>query len=131
MPERKTHLPTLTRRDLWRVGTVSIVGHSLAPLMNQPLNASAAARVEPRGGAECIIFLNLVGSPSQMDTFDVKEGKWTPSDLDIRNTTLGFRWPYGLLPRLNEQLDDLVVVRSMAAWETLHNLAQYYQQVGH
>jgi hypothetical protein len=66
-----------------------------------------------------------------MDTFDVKEGKWTPADLAIRTTKQGFRWPYGLLPKLAGQLEDVLLVRSMAAWETLHNLAQFYQQVGH
>ncbi len=129
--ETKTDLPTLTRRDLWRVGAISIVGRSLLPLVSQPAHAATTTQVTPRGGADCVIFLNLVGSPSQMDTFDVKEGKWTPSDLDIRTTKQGFRWPYGLLPRLGDQLDTLLPVRSMAAWETLHNLAQYYQQVGH
>src|SRR5882724_700404 len=131
MFEKKTHLPMLTRRDFWRVGAVSIVGRSLLPLYKPPLYARAESRVQPRGGAKCVIFLNLVGSPSQMDTFDVKEGRWTPADLDIRTTRQGFRWPYGLLPRLGDQLDTLLPVRSMAAWETLHNLAQYYQQVGH
>src|SRR6266481_5499412 len=111
--ETKTDLPTLTRRELWRVGAVSIVGRSLLPLASPPAQAATTTQITPRGGADCVIFLNLVGSPSQMDTFDVKEGKWTPSDLDIRNTKLGFRWPYGLLPRLSERLDDLVVVRSM------------------
>ena len=131
MSEHKMHLPVLTRRDFWRVGGVSIVGRALLPMVQQRLNAAATERVQPRETAECVVFLNLVGSPSQMDTFDVKEAKWTPADLDIRTTKQGFRWPYGLLPRLGEQLDDLLVVRSMAAWETLHNLAQYYQQVGH
>lgn len=125
------HLPVLTRRDFWRVGAVSVVGRALLPMWEQRLNAAATERVQPRGTAECVIFLNLVGSPSQMDTFDVKEAEWTPADLDIRTTKQGFRWPHGLLPRLGEQLDDLLVVRSMAAWETLHNLAQFYQQVGH
>src|SRR5260370_33181989 len=127
----RTHLPAWTRRDLWHVGAVSIVGRSLLPLVSQPAHAATTTHVTPRGGADCVIFLNLVGSPSQMDTLDVKEGKWTPSDLDIRTTKQGVRWPYWLLPLLGDQLDTLLPVRSMAAWETLHNLAQYYQQVGH
>ncbi len=125
-----TPFPRLSRREFCRVGSVSVVGGSLLPLAGN-LNASSDAKVEPRGGADCVICLNLVGGPSQMDTFDVKELKPTPDDLDIRTTHLGYRWPYGLLPKLAEVLDDILVVRSMAAWETLHNLAQYYLQVGH
>lgn len=122
--------PRLSRREFCRVGSVSVVGGSLLPMAGN-LNASSDQRVEPRGGADCVICLNLVGGPSQMDTFDVKDLKPTPEDLDIRTTHLGYRWPYGLLPGLGTMLDDVLVVRSMAAWETLHNLAQYYLQVGH
>lgn len=122
--------PRLSRREFCRVGSVSVVGGSLLPMAGN-LNASSDQSVEPRGGADCVICLNLVGGPSQMDTFDVKELKPTPQDLDIRTTHLGYRWPYGLLPGLATILDDILVVRSMAAWETLHNLAQYYLQVGH
>ncbi len=131
MSEYKTNFPTLTRRDLWRVGAVSVVGRALLPLVGTGLNAATDDKVKTRGSADCVIFLNLVGSPSQMDTFDVKEGSWTPENLDVRTTKLGYKWPYGLLPKMAESLDDVVLVRSMAAWETLHNLAQYYQQVGH
>ncbi|MEX2263174.1 MAG: DUF1501 domain-containing protein [Bryobacteraceae bacterium] len=130
MQEIGSDLPLLTRRDFWRVGAVSITGGTLLPMAGR-LNAAATSRVEPRGGAECIVFLNLVGGPSQMDTFDVKEYKFTPQDLDIQTLKLGYRWPFGLLPKTAGVLEDVVVARSMAAWETLHNLAQYYLQVGH
>ena len=130
MPESASDLPMLTRRDFWRVGAVSVTGAALAPLAG-PLRAAAGARVEPRGGAECVIFLNLVGGPSQMDTFDVKEYKFTPQDLDIRTLPLGYRWPFGLLPKTAGVLEDVAIVRSMAAWESVHNLAQYGLQVGH
>ena len=113
--------PRLSRREFCRVGSVSVVGGSLLPMAGN-LNASSDQSVEPRGGADCVICLNLVGGPSQMDTFDVKDLKPTPEDLDIRTTHLGYRWPYGLLPGLGTMLDDVLVVRSMAAWETLHNL---------
>jgi len=134
MSDSKTYLPVLTRRDLWKVGAVSIVGRALLPLVGTGLNAQTdytSEKVRPRGTADTVIFLNLVGSPSQMDTFDLKEGKWTPPDLDVRTVKQGIKWPYGLLPKLSESLDDAVIIRSMAAWETLHNLAQFYQQVGH
>ena len=134
MPEpnslQSTPFPRLARRQFCRIGALSVVYGCLRPLAG-PLRASADSSVEPRGGADCVIFLNLVGGPSQMDTFDVKELAPTPEDLDIRTTHLGYQWPYGLLPGLGEMLDDVLVVRSMAAWETLHNLGQYYVQVGH
>ena len=78
-----------------------------------------------------MIFVNLLGGPSQMDTFDVKEGKWGPGYRDIRTTKQGYQFPYGLMPKLVDCLDDLVMVRSMEAWETIHSRGQYYLQTGH
>lgn len=123
-------LPILTRRHLLRFGSLTIGGGFLCPF-KQKLGAASGERIQPRGSADVVIFINLVGSPAQMDTFDAKELKSSPADLDIRKTPFGFLWPYGLLPKTAEVLGDVVVMRSMSAWETLHNLAQYYLQVGH
>lgn len=125
-----TLFPILTRRRLLQAGAVTVTGGALAPLAG-PLKAAAREKVTPRASADCVIFLNLVGGPSQMDTFDYKDYRFTPQDLDARTHKLGIKWPYGLLGRTAEVLDDVAVVRSMAAWETFHNLAQYYLQVGH
>ncbi len=126
----ETHFPTLTRRQLFQAGAVTVIGGALAPLA-RPLDAASDGRADVRGGAECVVVVNLVGGPSQMDTFDVKEYPTTPEDLDVRATPLGVRWPYGLLPKTAEVLGELCVVRSMGAWETFHNLAQYNMQTGH
>src|SRR5947208_2518872 len=112
-----------TRRTLLRVGAVTL-SSSIMPFSGK-LRAATEEKVDPRGTADCVIFVNLVGGPSQMDTFDVKEFKSTPPDLDIRTAPTGCRWPYGLLPKTAESLGDLVLVRSMAVWDTLHNLGQY------
>jgi len=125
-----TEFPTLSRRRLFQLGAVTVTGGYLN-LIAHPLRAATEEKVTPRGGADCVVVLNLVGGPSQMDTFDVKEYPFTPPDLDIRTHKLGFKWPYGLLGKTAESLDDILIVRSMAAWETFHNLAQYYMQVGH
>jgi hypothetical protein len=89
------------------------------------------AEVKPRGTAEFCIFINLSGGATHVDTFDIKEGKWTPGDFDIRTVKPGIRMPYGLFPQLSEKLDRLVLVRSLQAWETEHIRGQYYLQVAH
>ncbi len=122
--------PTLTRRKFFQYGAVSVTGGALTPLA-QPVRAAATSKVTPRGSADCVIFLNLVGGPSQMDTFDYKQYRFTPEDLDPRPHKLGITWPHGLLPRTADILEDAVLTRSMGAWETLHNLGQFYLQVGH
>jgi len=130
MPEYKTYAPQLSRRQLFQVGSVAVSGFFLEPLV-RPLNVTAKERVQPRGTAECCIFLNLAGGASQVDTFDVKEGRWTPPDFDIRTIQPGIRLPYALFPLLSQKLGKLVLVRSMQAWENEHIRAQYYLQAAH
>jgi hypothetical protein len=122
--------PMLSRRRLLQVGAVTLSGSPLA-FFPPNLRAYSEERVQPRGSADCVVFVNLVGGPSQMDTFDLRETKSTPQDLDVRSAPNGVRWPYGLLPKTAALLNDMVLARSMAAWDTLHNFGQYYQQVGH
>ncbi|HTM51195.1 MAG TPA: DUF1501 domain-containing protein [Bryobacteraceae bacterium] len=125
-----TLIPKLTRREAFRLGALTVSGYGLAPML-APRNVRAASGAKVRGSADAVIFLNLLGGPSQMDTFDVKEGKWALESRDVRTTKQGYQFPYGLMPKLVDRLDDLVVVRSMEAWETIHSRGQYYLQTGH
>src|SRR5437762_8193904 len=107
-----TDLPLLTRRRFWQASAVTITGGTLLPFA--PVRAAATGKAQPRGAADCVIFLNLVGGPSQMDTYDVKEYGFTPPDLKIGPHKIGVKWSYGLLPRTAEVLEDVVIARSMA-----------------
>ena len=124
------NFPVLTRRQLMQVGAVALSGFELLrPL--RPLNLAAEEKVQARGTAECCIFVFLQGGASHLDTFDVKEGRWTPPDFDIRTLTPDIRLPVGLFPKLAQKLDRLAIVRSMEAWETVHQRATYYLHVVH
>ena len=68
-----TDIPRLTRREAFRLGALTVSGFRLLPFVAG--NVQAAGTANPRASADCVIFLNLQGGPSQMDTFDVKEGK--------------------------------------------------------
>ncbi len=123
-------LPQLRRRDLLHLGALSIAGYEMADAF-QPHNVHAQSRTKVRGSADAVIFLNLQGGPSPMDMFDVKFGKWAPENRDVRSTKYGYQFPYGLMPKLTEQLGEIAVVRSGQAWETVHSRGQYYLQTGH
>ncbi len=125
-----TSIPTLTRRQWLRIGPVAFSGFELLPML-RPLNAAVKGRVHPRGGAEYCLFVFLQGGASQLDTFDVKEGRWTPPDFAIRKLTPEINWPAGLFPKLAAQLPRLALVRSMETWETEHTRATYYMHVAH
>src|ERR1700730_10387835 len=110
-----THIPKLTRREAFRIGALTVTGWGLAPML-APHNLKASGGIKPRGSADTVIFVTLWGGPSQMDTFDVKEGKWALESRDVRITKQGYQFPYGLMPKLPDCLDDIAIVRSMAAW---------------
>jgi hypothetical protein len=130
MSQRPTYSPQLTRRQLFQIGAVAVSGFYLKPVA-QPINVFAKEKVRPQGTAECCIFINLSGGASHVDTFDIKEGRWTPPDFDIRTVKPGIQLPYGLFPMLSQKLQHLVFVRSMQAWENEHIRAQYYLQSAH
>jgi len=119
----------LTRRALLRVGGINVVGGFLGAFL--PRNVRAAGKAQPMGTARQVLFVNLEGGMSQVDTFDAKEGPWTPEYFDIRNCGGGLKLPHGLMPNLTQVLDRVTVVRSMAAWDAVHGRAQYYIQTGH
>jgi len=120
----------LTRRQMFRLGGVSAAGYYFLPLV-QPHQVRAAGRSQPRGSARFCIFFMLTGGPSHVDSWDLKEGKWTPQDFDIRKTSSGAAWPYALFPRLAARLDQTALVRSLEAWDSVHERAQYYIQAAH
>jgi len=126
-----TIIPKLTRRSFFRIGSASVSCLYLLPMV-RPLNVRASEKAKLLGSAEYCIFLFLQGGASQIDTFDFKEGKWTPPEFDLRTIKGGpLKLPYGLFPRLAEKMDQIALVRSVAAWESAHPRAQYYLQVAH
>lgn len=127
---KRPRFPQLTRRDFFRVGGVGVAAYTLLPMLH-PTNVQASRKVGVRNSAEFVIFLFLQGGASQLDTFDFKEGPWTPADFDSRTVGPHLKMPYGLLPQLAGMSDKYAIVRSCEAWESAHSRAQYYIQVGH
>jgi hypothetical protein len=129
MKTRVPNIPLLTRRELLRVGGISLIGGYLNAF--RPHNVRAQARVRPAATARQVLFINIDGGMSQVDTLDAKEGPWTPNYFDIRSFPNDLKLPHGLFKNLPDVLDKVTVVRSMAAWDVVHGRAQYYIQTGH
>lgn len=129
MTENEPNSLKLTRREILRVGGISLVGGFLGAF--RPLNVHATQRVEPKGTARQVLFINLEGGLSQIDSLDAKEGPWTPDYFDIRRFPNDLKLPAGVFKNLPSVLDQITIVRSMAAWDVVHGRAQYYIQTGH
>src|SRR2546425_3584027 len=106
-------IPTLTRRNLLKVGAVAISGFDLLPML-RPLNATVKEKVRPRGTAEYCLFVFLQGGCTHVDSFDLKEGKWTPPDFEIKQVAPGIKMPVSLFPKLSRALSKFASLRSLA-----------------
>ena len=120
----------LTRREAFRAGACALSAYWFLPLL-KPSNVYAQSKAAPRGSARFVIMVMLDGGQSHVDAWDLKEGKWTPPEFDVREVRPGVKWPMALYPRLAAQLDRMALLRSVEAWDSVHGRAQYYVQSAH
>jgi hypothetical protein len=118
----------LSRRGFLQLGASGLVA---SWFLKSPAAAWAAtsSAVSPRGTARNVIFLFLPGAPSQIDTWDLKEGAWTPSDFAPASFGGGLRFPAGLMPNMANHLGDVAIVRSMKSQALVHGLGQTWLQI--
>ena len=112
-----------TRRHFMKLAGTSVVASFFADVASARLLAEATS-VNPslHNSAKNCILIFLAGAPSQVDTFDLKEGSWTPSYFNP--TSYGdLRFPQGLMPNLANHLDSISFVRSIRAWATATSAA--------
>lgn len=118
----------VTRRELLRVGGLGAAGLGL----HQLLGAKASENPAPSGNlaasfgkAKRCILLFLYGSPSQLETFDMKPA----APVEIRGTMQPIRSSVPgldvceLLPHMSKIMDRTTVVRSVTHKYPLHGVA--------
>lgn len=121
--------PHWTRRQFFEILGAGVTGSYLATRATAQ-ETSAQPGVATQNTAKNVIFILLVGAISHTDTFDLKVvNGTTPSNFNP-TTINGISWPAGLLPKLGQQLSNMVIVRSMHAWALVHPLAQRWTQIG-
>jgi hypothetical protein len=119
--------PQLGRRMFFRHVASAVGGYFLLP--TRPMETIAKAQVSTRNTAKNVIYILMAGAPSHTDTFDLKEGPWTPAAFNP--TSYGdVRWPQGLMPNLANQLGSIALLRSVYAWAGVHGLMQTWVQIG-
>jgi hypothetical protein len=105
----------------------AVGGYFLMP--SRPMETIAKAAPSTVNSAKNVIFVLMAGGPSHSDTFDLKEGSWTPSYM--APTSYGdIRFPQGLMPKIADQLSNIALVRSVKSWAAVHGLAQTWAQIG-
>ncbi len=150
----------LTRRHFLATGSHLLGTAALASLGGNAFgNAVAAGRTQFAPKAKQVIYLHMVGGPSQMDLFDYKPvmGEWYDKDLP-ESVRMGQRlttmtsgqarfpiapsmykfercgqagmWVSEVLPWMKKMVDDLVFVRSMHTEAINHEPAITLMQTG-
>ena len=111
LPFRAIDCGRLTRRAALGVGSLGVIGLSLADLLR--LESAAAAEKSPR--AKSVILLWLWGGPSHLDTFDLKpkapiqyRGPYAPIATSVPGTQI-----CELLPHLARRADRYAIIRSL------------------
>src|SRR6266849_4558105 len=98
-----------SRRRFMQIAGTGLVASYFADVISPRLlqGATTAGGVYLRNTAKNAIFIFLPGAPSNIDTWDLKEGAWTPGDFAptsfLANT---LRFPQGLMPQTSQHLND-------------------------
>ncbi len=121
------------RRELMRMGGISLAGLSLSRLMEAEALAAPTSSDGSFGRAKNIIFLYLNGGPPQHETFDPKpdapaevRGPFNPIQTNIPGIQF-----CELLPRTAAIADKLAVVRSMATDDNIHSSSGHWVLTGY
>jgi hypothetical protein len=120
-----------TRRDLLKFGGLGAAGATIDGLW--PLNVRAAdigSKVQPRGNAKNVVFYEISGAISHLDTFDFKDNPAVPKDFEVRKIEPGIYFPVNFLPRIAKIMPRVAMIRSFITHEEVHLRGQYYVQAG-
>ncbi len=118
---------TLTRRDWHTLVSAGVVGYSCSGWLEALANDTAN---NPERRRACIL-LWMNGGPSQMDTFDMKPGHANGGQFrEIQTAVPGIRISEHL-PRLAQQMRDIVLIRSISSREGDHGRGTFYLRTGY
>src|SRR5262249_22760085 len=119
-----------TRRDLLKLGGLVLLGASGDAVWPLQVGPGEGRKVHPRGTARNVLFYEISGAISHVESFDSKESSGTPKDLDVHKIKDDLYLSKLLFPKLEKHLDKFAILRSMLSHEEVHFRAQYYQQTG-
>src|SRR5213592_5237405 len=116
-------MTSIDRRVFFKIAATGVTGCFLSPM--KMLAQSASAQPTLLNRAKNVIYILLPGAPSQIDTFDLRVGAWTPQNF-APTTINDIDWPNGLLPNLGTQLNinQFSIIRSCQSTALVHPLLQ-------
>lgn len=119
-----------TRRELLRFGGLGLLGASAEMLAPWKAKAATSRKVTPRGTAKNVIFYEISGAISHIESFDFKESAGLPKDFQVEKLPTGIYFPTNQFPRIAKIMDKVAIQRSFVSHEEVHLRGQYYVQAG-
>jgi uncharacterized protein (DUF1501 family) len=120
-----------TRRELLRFGGLGLLGASAQGIWPLEMHAAATAgKATPRGNARNVLYYEISGAISHVESWDFKENKGTPKDLAMRKVHDDLSLSDLLFPKLQKQFDKFAILRTLQSHEEVHFRGQYYVQTG-
>ena len=122
------HDNSLTRRSFAKLSGLSLVGTASSGWL--PRLAAQLAETGAKPPRSCIL-LWMSGGPSQMETFDPKEGQENGGSTKAIDTSVpGIRIAENL-PKVATVMEHLAPIRSMSTKEGDHTRATYFMRTGY
>lgn len=127
-----------SRREFIRDASRRFLGVSLAPMLGGSLASQAfGGKIggKRRNPATHVIFLNMAGGMSHLDTFDLKPGQDVQGPVKGIPTTAGGLRIASYLPRTAKIMREVCTIHSMQSKQGDHDQASYllhkgYNQLG-
>lgn len=117
-----------TRREALRLGGMGLACAAAEGFV--PGNMSASSKVTPRGNARNVLFYEINGAISHLESWDFKENAGTPQDLEVTKHRDGLYLSERLFPNFKQQIDRFAVLRTLLSHEEVHFRGQTYVQTG-
>jgi hypothetical protein len=118
----------INRRLFFELSGAGVAGYFLSPFDASAQTGAYQTNATILNTAKYVIFIQLAGAPSQIDTWDLKVGPWTPADF-APTTINGVDFPAGLMPGLASQASRYTIVRSCQSNALVHSLLQTWNQI--
>lgn len=117
----------LTRRQFMVNAAKTYLGVGLAPMLGASVASRAFAQSsDAKPSAQSVIFLNMSGGMSHIDTFDVKPNKKSvQGPVEAIGTNVDGIQISQYLPRTAAVMDKICIIRSMTSQNGAHDRGQY------
>ena len=118
----------LTRRHMVKGLAAGLLGLNFVP----ELSARSTSTLRGGGKAKSVIFINVSGGFSQVDSFDIKEANKDAmkAAAPIKSSADGIRVGK-FFPKMAQQMDKFAQINSMFNTQGAHNPAQYLMSTGY